>query len=130
MTHEQELILLDRYPDLFDRDALPWSRTTGFTLQVPSGGWFPIIDALCARLSAAGSCHIREIKEKVGELRITCEGADDTMKREIEIAQQQSRITCQLCGADGQLRILPESLAATLCDRCEANLLGKLDIRQ
>jgi hypothetical protein len=127
MTHEQELILLNRYPELFDRDTLPWNRNTGFTLQLGACGWFALIDAMCRRLSADGSCRVHELKEKVGELRVTCEGEHDDARRAIELAQQQSRMTCQLCGAFGQLRILPESVIATLCDSCESDVIRKLD---
>jgi hypothetical protein len=127
MTHEQELVLLNRYPDLFDPDTLAWNRSTGFTLQLGAPGWFALIDAMCKRLSANGSCRVHELKEKVGELRVAYDGEHDDARRVIELAQQQSRMTCQLCGAYGQLRILPESVIATLCDSCESEVIRKLD---
>ena len=126
MTREQELVLLERYPELFDREALPWDRTTGFTLQVDAAGWFDLIDNMCRRLTGIGGCIIHEMKEKVGELRVTCGGADDAVKHEIQMAQEQSRTTCQVCGGYGQLRMFPESLVATLCETCEAQLEQKL----
>ncbi len=127
MTPEQEQLLIDRYPNLFDPDHRPWSRTTGFTLQVSAAGWFELIDALCQRLSAAGGCKVTEIREKVGELRVTCEGETDEIRYEIDLAQEESRRTCEVCGGYGQLRVLPEALMATLCDACEQQLIHKLN---
>jgi hypothetical protein len=126
MTREQELILVEKYPGLFDDENHPWDRITGFTLQIDASGWFPIIDALCQRLSSLGG-RVCEMKERVGELRVSYEGSDERVQREIHAAQEQSRTTCQICGAYGQLRMLPESLVATLCESCEAGLLQKLN---
>lgn len=70
------------------------------------------------------SCRITEIKEKMDELRITCEAANEQTQALINEARLESARTCQVCGKHGTLHILPGNMAATLCE-ADAEWLSK-----
>ena len=123
MKAELQLILISRYPDLLDLEPGPWGPGMSFTFRVGATGWFDLIDRLCGDIKAIADsrgaagpiCRITDIKEKMGELRIACEGADEQICNLIHEARLESARTCQVCGEHGTLRII-EGLAATLCD--------------
>jgi hypothetical protein len=60
-------------------------------------------------------CRITDVKEKMDELRIACEGADEQIRNLIQEARLESARICQVCGNQGTLRIIG-GLAATLCN--------------
>jgi hypothetical protein len=62
------------------------------------------------------ACQVTYIKEKVGELRIACEGSNEQTRVLINEMRLESARTCQVCGQYGTLHILPGSVAATLCE--------------
>jgi hypothetical protein len=123
MKAELQLTLISRYPDLLDLETGVWGPGMSFTFLVGAAGWFDLIDRLFrdimaiakSRGSAGPICRITDVKEKMGELRIVCEGADEQIRDLIHEARLESVRTCQVCGKPGTLRII-EGLAATLCD--------------
>lgn len=80
-------------------------------------GWQPIVRQLFADMLAAGwDGRVIQVKEKWGGLRVYVGGAPDAVHDLIESAETKSCITCEDCGADGQMR--GGSYVRTLCDKC------------
>ena len=120
MNDELQQTLIDRYPDLLDLESGPWGVGMSFTVRVGAAGWFVLIDQFCEQVTREKerfglACRITRIKEKLGELRILCEGANEQIETLINKVRLESARTCQMCGRYGTLRIL-QGLAATLCD--------------
>lgn len=79
-------------------------------------GWIPILDDLARDLYAMGwNGSLDQVKEKWGTLRFYTEGTLEMLER-IELAEQQSAVTCEECGVPGEMRM--GSWCRTLCDRC------------
>jgi hypothetical protein len=124
MNAEQQQGLIDRYPDLLDIEGCPLGPGMGFTFRVGAAGWFDLLDKFCNAVtsikrgqgSVSVACKVKDIKEKMGELRIACQGANDQILTLINEVRLESAHTCQVCGQYGSLHILPGSLAATLCE--------------
>ena len=122
MDADLQQVLIDRYPNLLNIDPSPWGPGMGFTIRVGAAGWFGLLDRLFLQIEKeqeggiSEDCHITSIKEKMGELHFTYEGADEQVVQLVQQARLESAQTCQVCGRHGNLRILPGSIAATLCD--------------
>jgi hypothetical protein len=124
MKAEQQQLLIDRYPDLLEIEPSPWGPGMGFTFRVGAAGWFDLLDQFCQAVTSINRsqgidgivCRVTYIKEKMGELRITCEGASEQIQILINEVRLESARTCQVCGQYGTLHILPGSVAATLCE--------------
>jgi hypothetical protein len=129
MHAELKQTLVDRYPDLLDLETGPWGPGMSFTYRVGADGWFDLLDRLFQKIATLRiGCRITAVKEKMGQLRISCNNADDQVLSWIEEARVESARTCQVCGGLGTFRILPGHLAATLCE-ADAERLSK-PIRQ
>ena len=73
-------------------------------------GWLVLVDNLVVDLYEMGwSGNIAQIKEKFGALCFYAEDTDAAMERLIGRAAEQSRRTCEVCGAPGQLGSVPGS---------------------
>ena len=124
MNAEQQQILIDRYPGLLDIEPCPWGPGMGFTFRVGAAGWFDLLDRFCQTVTSINwsqgtdgiVCRVTYIKEKMGELRITCEGANEQIRILMNEVRLQSTRTCQVCEQYGTLYILPGGVAATLCE--------------
>jgi hypothetical protein len=138
---EQQQSLVDCYPDLLEIEPCPWGPGMGFTFRVGAAGWFDLLDKFCQAVtsinrsqgSAAIACKVKYIKEKMGELRIACEGANEQIWVLINEVRLESARTCQVCGRYGTLYILPGSVAATLCEDDAKQLsrdLGRVSARE
>jgi hypothetical protein len=123
MNAELQQTLIDRYPDLLDIESCPWGLGMGFSVRVGAEGWFNLLDKFCKEVTSKSrslrtdgfDCRVTYIKEKMGELRIVCEGSDDQIQALISKVRLESARTCQVCGQYGTLHILPGGVAATLC---------------
>ncbi len=125
MNAELQQTLVDRYAELLVLEAGPWGPGMGFTYRVGAAGWFDLLDRLFRQIVALRTgCRITLVKEKMGELRISCDSADDRVLTLIEQARLESARTCQVCGGPGTFHILPGHVAATLCD-ADANRLSQ-----
>jgi hypothetical protein len=130
MNAEQQQSLIDRYPDLLAIEACPWGSGLGFTLRVGAAGWFDLLNRFCQTVTSINrgqeadviACQVTCIKEKMGELRIACEGSNEQIRDLIDEVRLESARTCQVCGQHGTLHILPGSVAATLCEDDAENL--------
>ena len=84
-------------------------------------GWFGIIDELATEIerfcadTGTPLPTVRQVKEKLGTLRIYVSGANDDVRALIERAVERSAVTCEACGAPGRLRRRPGWMR-TLCD--------------
>ena len=76
-------------------------------------GWFGTVDDLATEIeqacSAAGTPlpNVLQVKEKLGTLRFYVRGASDDVHAIIERAVERSPVTCEACGAAGNLRRRP-----------------------
>src|ERR1700758_2727176 len=102
MNAEQQQSLIDRYPDLLDFEPCPWGPGMGFTFRVGAAGWFDLLDKFCQGVTAINrsqgtdgiACRVKDIKEKMGELRIACEGANEQIRVLIKEVRLESARTC------------------------------------
>ena len=115
MTPALERQLQTKYPILFD------GLTSGFDV---GDGWFDLVDNLCSQLNqdvleTNQPCKPVRVKEKLGELRFYCwvPYSSPIRTAAIEEARLQSSITCDVCGATGQL----VALSGWLRTRCDAH---------
>jgi hypothetical protein len=125
MNAELQLLLVSRYRDLLALESGPLGEPgMAFTYRVGATGWLSLLDRFCQDVTAitrrqgpAGPpCRITDIKEKMGALRIVCDGANERIEGLIKEARLESARTCQICGSYGTLHVLPGNVAATLCE--------------
>lgn len=106
-------------------------------------GWWPIIEALCARIDSytkwknntrqallksnpynhkipdkIAQVVVTQIKEKFGGLRFYYEGGDEYIDGVVDMAELWASRTCEECGKPGQSR--SGGWIRTLCDEHEA----------
>ena len=112
--------LYARHPLIFQERSLP-ATETGMCWGIATGnGWYHLIDALCIQLQRAtdrdGAPQIiaSQVKEKLGSLRFSARESDVRQAAMIELAQEISRHTCDICGAPGETRSI-RRLVATRC---------------
>jgi hypothetical protein len=122
MRKELEQKLADQWPQWFNTggDISHTLMPRGFT---HGDGWFDILWRLCAdleplvaELEAEGGreFEVLQVKEKFGGLRIHVNHRNDTIRQRIEVAEQESFHTCEVCGQPGQLREV--GWIKTLCE--------------
>ena len=107
-------------------------------------GWHPILDWAFAeldriasldiiepdgRISRMPAWNIGQVKEKFGVLRLYCDfsiklPSETTAKGYdvVRIAEERSEVTCEYCGAPGELR--HSGWSKTLCDSCHQEHLA------
>ncbi|KQQ61179.1 hypothetical protein ASF69_01775 [Rhizobium sp. Leaf311] len=145
MTHDEFLASIrERYADLFDPDNT--DQDWRYIITV-GPGWWPLVEEYCERAQAmlrdhgeVGLWFVRQIKEKIGELRIYVRPATErlnvdwyphavhdldpphsTTVQELlsdlrsQITEQANR-TCEECGDPGGLRVL-DGWYSTCCNK-------------
>jgi hypothetical protein len=103
---EQEL--LAKYPKIFRQKDLSL-RETCMCWGIECGtGWFPILDKLCDAVQ--GYCdangiqvEFSQVKEKYGTLRIYADNTPDVVLDMIDMAEDASAKTCEVCGSPGEV---------------------------
>lgn len=65
---------------------------------------------------------VAQVKEKFGSLRFYIDGGDDTIDNFITMAEFMSAITCEECGAPGEMSMA--GWARVRCPTCEAALIA------
>jgi len=102
MTENLLPILRNRYPEFFSSAPL---REIGC---LP--GWLDLIDELCRTLKSHLDTHpelpplqVRQVKEKFGGLRFYYSGGDAACRDAVDLAQERSLSTCEVCGQIGVL---------------------------
>ncbi|WP_147276269.1 hypothetical protein [Sphingomonas aracearum] len=79
-------------------------------------GWRPILHDAVERLHALDpTIQITLAKEKFGSLRIHVDHGSADAYAVIDAARAASERSCELCGADAQLRRTPDGYYATRC---------------
>jgi hypothetical protein len=119
----------------------------GMLVRIPDGwgrwircdrGWYPLLVELDEHLRALLPNYvIHQVKEKFGGLRYYWEPGEeirDDLARRVELANKlvhtaeaRAGVTCELCGAAGQLHRTPARRYKTLCPDCaerEGYVLG------
>jgi hypothetical protein len=68
-------------------------------------GWYPIIKDLIEDLIKLGwDKQLCQAKEKFGGLRFYINSGSDEIHKRIQLAENQSYETCEICGEEGELR--------------------------
>lgn len=115
------------FPNVFrveDSDyAYPWSEKRGRCGVHVDAGWLPLLrrwaEAVDLVFTEHPELYIHQIKEKFGTLRLYTnhEVRSTLLDRATAIAEVESSHTCEVCGADGELRS-SRAWVRTLCDTC------------
>jgi hypothetical protein len=122
MREELEKSLYEKYPLIFRQKDLPSNRTNMCWGICCNDGWFNIINALCATLQhqtdqlGGPQIEAAQIKEKFGGLRFYTDGGNASTDLAISLAETLSLLTCEICGAPGQLH-KRGGWVQTLCDQ-------------
>ena len=125
MRKELDEELCKKYPEIF-RDRHGDMRTTAMCWGFECGdGWYNIIDAACAQIENRAynnrlnnvkfhTVVATQVKEKYGTLRFYYTGGDEYVDGVVAMAEAMSAVTCETCGAPGELR--QGGWLKTLCD--------------
>lgn len=101
--------LFERYPLIFQERHLPMTDTAMCWGVMVGNGWFHVLDALCAALQRTtdqdGEPQVvaSQVKEKFGTLRFYTRASTDVQDAMIDVAEEVSARTCDVCGCPGQL---------------------------
>ncbi|MGN8152496.1 hypothetical protein ACTJK5_09505 [Agrobacterium sp. 22094] len=112
------------YREMFERHPLartPQGERPGAACEV---GWLALIDRALTELDAFGTSYeVRQIKEKMGDLRLYIWPPDDLSADEqqrwrdiVDTAEARSRYVCETCGRPGRLRKRPHGWYLTACE--------------
>lgn len=115
MKKELDEKLVKKYPNLY-KDRYGDMRQTCMVWGFPGDGWYKIIDELSAKLEPLG-CVAVQVKEKFGGLRFYIGNGSELAYDYINLAEEESLKTCELCGEAGK----PDNTKywiRTLCDKC------------
>lgn len=109
MDKTLEARLFERYPEIFRERNLPKESSEMYWGLQVGDGWHPLLESLCRDLQNAtdtnGSPQVvaTQVKSKFGRLRFHAHRQDDRQKAMIELAEEASARTCDICGAPGEL---------------------------
>ncbi|WP_152979217.1 hypothetical protein [Caballeronia cordobensis] len=116
--------LMSRYPTIYQTLE---PRFPGGERFECGDGWYGIVVDLSEELEAIATAgglnrlNVVQVKEKLSALRVYFEKpAPETAIAFVDAAIERSRVTCELCGAPGELSRFREGWLKTLCDRCAA----------
>ena len=125
MSPEKTKILLDKYPKLFELTTEENGRMYPISLfMIECGdGWYNIISTLFACMqneidhNNAPQVALTQVKEKFGTLRVYYLGGNETIDGMEKLAERLSAVTCEECGAPGEI----DHTAGWLRCRCKAH---------
>jgi len=104
------------------RSARPFVRETRMCDAFPGNGWEPLLRRMSEKIEpfcVGTDLRAFQVKEKFGALRVSLESSGpipDEVHAAVSHAVGESLITCEWCGAAGQLRRL--KWTRTLCADC------------
>ena len=88
-------------------------------------GWYSIVEErsegleAIARVRGVNRLNVVQVKEKSAAVRVYFDRpASEMAIAFVDAAIERSRVTCELCGASGELRRYREGWLRTLCERC------------
>jgi rubrerythrin len=142
MRDELDKKLVEAFPKLY-ADRNKSERATAMCWGFPGDGWFQLLWDLSEKLekiieqeeTTCGICRLSEhepnencgfspywirasqVKEKFGTLRFYMTHHNKEVQAAIEEAQDLSAVTCESCGAPGELR--GTGWVKTLCEKCD-----------
>ena len=123
MNEENTKRLYAKYPQLFIQSNLSLTQSPmsfGFEHE---DGWYNIIDKLCADIMEHVNTaeipvpQFAQVKEKFGCLRIYMDYSDETVDAMVDLAEDQSKTVCEVCGNSGKLTV-KNRWAIVRCDGC------------
>lgn len=133
MSPAKQQQLYDRYPDLFREKDLPMTQTCMCWGIECGGGWFKVIDKMCAQLDAVRGATgldvaFGQVKQKFGGLRVYRgaitfpEGVSEAyvttwaaiVNGIITAAEHEAANTCEETGAYGTMHVSPRGWFRTL----------------
>lgn len=125
MRTELENSFRGRYPELFRHLRTdPMSVPLGRGIEVEDG-WFDLIDRLCRDLTEELGRNpdpdfcLEQVKQKFGVLRVyTAATANLRIAERIAAAVEESRTTCEVCGATGATLVTRKGTMQTRCPTC------------
>lgn len=108
MSPELDKKLVEKHPKIFkDRHADMKSTCMCWGLEC-GDGWYNIIDKMCG-LIAWDVEHNKmpevvaiQLKEKFASMRFYYQGGDERTHGIVDMAEQMSSITCEVCGLPGK----------------------------
>ena len=108
MSPELDKKLVEKYPKIFkDRygdirsSCMPW----GFDCR---DGWYNIIDRMCGLIAwdieknGMPEVVATQVKEKFSSMRFYYQGGNERTHGIVDMAEQMSGITCEVCGLPGK----------------------------
>ena len=101
-------LLKEKYSHLFEE------RFWGFDCN---DGWYDLLDEMLSKIQHY-QIKIVQIKEKFAQLRVYTEHIDEEVEKIIEIYEDRSIKTCEICGKRGEIR--NTGWIRTLCNSCYA----------
>lgn len=125
MKKELDEALVRDFPNLY-RDRYGNKLDTCMCWGFPGDGWEPLIRRLSEQLEKLISdlppeerkfCCASQCKEKFGTLRFYMTSSTKEMEALIEAAEAESEITCEKCGALGEVKV-EEDKGRAVCDAC------------
>lgn len=129
MRSDLEDRLREKYPPLFRHlRADPRVSPLGWGIEVQDG-WYDLLDRLCAAVTGelaetpdADFCF-EQVKQKFGVLRVhTSPAGNPRVADLIAAASDESRTTCEHCGATAAARVTDTGYWQTLCPACREKL--------
>ena len=131
MTAAHARYLIETYPDLFrhaDSPTVSFSPAFAHDGFICGDGWFDIIDRLARKLVEDPYLVAVQVKEKLAELRFYVDRVDGApaldpalakrLAAERAAACEESRRTCVLCGAPGELEETSRHWFFARCESC------------
>jgi hypothetical protein len=117
--------LYNKYPKMFKQHSLPLTQTAmcwGFQCD---DGWYDLIDNLCYRIQTTidlnpgkyPQIEVTTVKEKYGTLRFYYSPYNAYFDGMVEMAEQMSGITCEICGSTEKVE-QTKGYILTLCKKC------------
>lgn len=123
MDKELELILVEKYPNLYKDYGKDMKKTCMHWGFSHGNGWYDLIDKLSEKLEPFGVVAA-QVKEKFGSLRFYLNYPhhldDKTFDKIREIKNEfelKSSSICENCGKPGKT-ISDEGWLRTICDKC------------
>lgn len=125
MRTELEERLQKSYPQLFRHLRTdPMSVPLGRGIEI-GDGWYHLIDRLCRSLTEElekkpnPDFCLEQVKQKFGVLRVYVAASTNPRVAElIAAAAEESRTTCEICGANGATLVTRKGNMQTLCPAC------------
>ncbi len=130
MNDAAERDLIIKYPLLFGREGRRrHAEVWGIGCE---DGWAEILNTLCSEIQSyidknnLEQVRFSYVKEKFGELRVSCICADEYVSSLASKALQVSIKTCEWCGQPGSRKRLRPDWVKTLCEPCETQALKRI----